>query len=81
MLSLGFYEIFIDENLTWGTYINSKIFKTICIIYRAKSFQNRFILKQLYISFFHSHLSYSNEVCAGTDQSKLNPYFLTYHYT
>ena len=69
-----FLGIHIDENLTWKHHIDatcSKISKSIGILYKARNFLPNNLLKQLYFSFVHSHLSYGNIAWASTHKTKL----------
>ena len=69
-----FLGVLIDENLTWQphiSHISTKISKSIGILYKASPFLNKSLLKQLYYSFVHSHLSYGNIAWGSTHKSKL----------
>ena len=64
----------IDENLSWKPHINtvnSKIAKSIGILYKTRSILNKSLLKQLYFSFIHSYLNYGNVAWASTHKTKL----------
>jgi len=68
--------IFIDENLTWHThiqYIISKLLKFCSIFYKLRSIIPHQILKTLYFSLVHPHLSYCVEIYANTYNKYLDP--------
>lgn len=69
-----FLGIYIDENLTWKHHIDticSKISRSIGILYKSRNLLPKYLLKQLYFSFVHSHLSYGNIAWASTNKTKL----------
>ena len=75
-----FLGVLVDENLSWETHIasiNSKISKSIGILYKSRNILNKNLLKQLYFSFIHCHLNYANIVWASTHKSKLNCIYRT----
>ena len=69
-----FLGVFIDENLSWKQLIvivNSKIYKSMGILYKSRDVLSKQCLKQLYFSFIHNHVNYANIVWASTSKSKL----------
>jgi hypothetical protein len=69
-----FLGILIDENLTWNHHINninSKICKSIGILYKSRDMLNKHLMKQFYYSFIHSYLSYGNIAWCSTNKTKL----------
>lgn len=69
-----FLGVLVDENLNWKPHIDSirkKISKSIGILYKTRFLLNKSLLKILYFSFVHSHLSYGNIAWASTFKSKL----------
>ena len=68
--------IFIDENLTWHEhiqYIISKLLKFCSIFYKLRSIIPHQILKTLYFSLVHPHLTYCVEIYANTYTKYLDP--------
>ena len=69
-----FLGVLIDENLSWKQHINNvntKIAKSISILYKSIGIVKQPLLKQLYFSFIHCHLNYANIAWANTYKSKL----------
>ena len=69
-----FLGVLIDENLSWKQHINNvstKILKSIGILYQSRGIVKQPLLKQLYFSFIHCHLSYTNIAWASIYKSKL----------
>ena len=70
-----FLGINIDSNLTWKHHIDvlcSKISRVIGILFKISSFVPSYIVKSLYDSLIHSHLSYCNIIWGNTFPSYLN---------
>ena len=70
-----FFGVFIDENVTWKPHIytiSTKISKSIGIFYRARLIIPRKQLNQLYFSFVHSYLNYTNLAWGSTLKTKLS---------
>jgi len=67
----------IKKNLTKRSLVRvkafkrSKVSKSIGILYKSRNFLPKHLLKQLYFSFIHSHLSYGNIAWASTHKTKL----------
>ena len=60
-----FLGILIDENLTWKPHIesaNTKVSKSIGVLYRIRNLLNKALMKQLYYSFTQSYLNYGKIV-------------------
>lgn len=69
-----FLGILLDENISWNPQIKNverKVSKSIGILYTARSVLDKNLLKTLYYSFVHTHLSYGNIVWASTPKTKL----------
>ena len=69
-----FLGVLIDENLSWKQQIDSvwkKVSKGIGILYGARNFLNKKLLKQLYFAFIHSHINYCNIAWASTYKTNL----------
>ena len=69
-----FLGVIIDENLSWRHQIDSvskKISKGIGILYNARPYLNKNLLKQLYFAFINSHLNYCNIIWASTCKTNL----------
>lgn len=74
--SLG---ILFDEHLSFShhfSYLHSKLSRTIFILNRAKHFLPLRILKTLYFSLFHSHLSYCPSITSCASPALTNKIFL-----
>ena len=68
-----FLGVLIDENLSWKQHIkilSSKIPKSIDILYKLRDVLSKQCLRQLYFSFIHSCVNYTNVACASTSKSK-----------
>ena len=62
LIILNFFGVIIDDDPNWSnhiTYINSKIAKGICIIYRARKFFLKSALINLYYAFIFPYLIYN----------------------
>lgn len=73
-----FLGILIDENLTWEYQIqniNTKICKSIGILYKSRHILGKHLMKQFYYSFIHSYLSYGNIAWSSTNKTKLMPLY------
>ena len=57
--------------------INTKIYKSIGILYKSRNILHKNLLKQLYFSFIHYYLNYANIVWASTHKSKLTNIYRT----
>lgn len=71
---LKFLGVYVDENLSWLShikYIESKIKKTIGIMYRVSPLINSQSLKLIYFSLIHSYINYGNIAWASTQPAKL----------
>ena len=69
-----FLGVLIDENISWKAQIAnicSKVSKSIGILYKARHYLSKFLLKQLYSAFIHSYLNYANIAWGSTHRSKL----------
>ena len=74
--STKFLGVLLDENLNWKQQIDNvckKVSKGIGIIYSARAFLNKDLLKQLYFAYIHSHISYCNIAWASTYKTNLQP--------
>ena len=61
--SIKFLGIVVVEDLSWIDHINTvenKLSKTVCLLFKAKSFLNTKAMNSLYFSFFRSYLAYGN---------------------
>lgn len=75
---ISFLGIIFDENLSWKRHIEcveSKVSKSIGVLYRGKPYLNFTALRQLYFSFIHSTLSYGNIVWGSVRKSYLSKLF------
>ena len=75
-----FLGVLVDENLSWENHIeliNTKISKSIGILYKSRNILQKSLLKQLYFSFVHSYLNYANKVWASTNKCKLSSIYRT----
>ena len=66
--------LFIDENLSWKQHIdkvNSKISKSIDILYKSRQILSEQCLTQLYFSFIHNYVNYASITKVSTSKSKL----------
>ena len=66
--------VFIDENLSWKQHINvvsSTISKSIGILCKSRDVLSKQCLKELYFSFIHNYVNYTNIAWASTCKSKL----------
>ena len=75
-----FLGVLVDENLSWENHIdliNTKVSKSIGILYKSRNILNKNLLKQLYFSFIHCYLNYANIVWASTHKSKLMSLYRT----
>ena len=69
-----FLGVLLDENLNWKQQIDNvckKVSKGIGVLYSARAFLNKHLLKQLYFAFIHSHINYCNIAWASTYKSNL----------
>ena len=69
-----FLGILIDENLSWKNQISAvhtKVSRNLGILYKSRHILPKHLLRQLYFSFIHSHLSYGNIAWASTNKTKL----------
>ena len=69
-----FIGVLLDENLSWKPHINtiqSKIAKTLGLLYKARNLMKSHCLKELYFSNIHSYLTYAHIICGSTNKSKL----------
>ena len=74
-----FLGIIIDEKLNWKAHINlvnTKISKSIGILYRAKPMLSQDNLKILFFSYIQSYLTYANIAWGSTHKSKLNSLYI-----
>ena len=72
--SIKFFEIFVDEHLSWIDHVNTlenKLSKSLSLLYQAKPFLNAKAMKSLYFSFFHIYLTYGNIAWCRTSMTKL----------
>ena len=70
-----FLGVIIDENLSWSNHINTaenKISKNIGILCKGKTFMDSKCLRQLYFSFIHSYINYSNIVWGNSGRINAN---------
>ena len=73
-----FLDVILDENITWKSHINSietKLSKSIGIIYKVRQFLNYNCLKNLYFSMIQSHINYCNIVWGSTNKTKMHGVF------
>ena len=73
--SLKFLGVMIDENLTWKTYVKlveSKISKSIGILFKASRSLNSKSLRSIYFALVHPYINYANIAWAGTKKTYLN---------
>ena len=71
---MKFLGILLDENLSWKEHIKcieSKISKSIGILYKSRILLNEKCTKQLYFSFIHSYLNYGNAAWGSTTKTNL----------
>ena len=71
---LKFLGILVDEHLSWLPhiqYIETKISKTIGMMYRVRPYVNSQSLKLIYFSLIHSYINYANITWASTHPTKL----------
>ena len=71
---MKFLGVILDETLTWKSHIDliqSKVAKSLGILYKAKFLLNQKCLKNIYFSFIHSYLNYANIAWASTHNTKL----------
>ena len=75
-----FLGVILDENLTWNNHIEhvqSKLNKTIGILYRARNRLDPNILKLLYISLVYPYLSYCILIWGHTHKTYLTKLFIS----
>ncbi|CAM1312392.1 Uncharacterised protein r2_g2279 [Pycnogonum litorale] len=63
--SVKFLGLTLDEDLNWKDHVKklrSNLNKYIRLFYRIRSFMPMNLLRNLYFSYIHSHLTYANEV-------------------
>ena len=75
---IKFLGVLFNENLTWKNHTNlieNKISKSLGILHQAKFLLNQKSRKNLYFSFLHSYINYSNIAWGGTSKNKLNKIF------
>ena len=68
-----FLGVSLYKNLTWSAHINTiktKIAKNIGLLYKARHLDKE-RLKQLYLSYIHSYLRYTNMVRASLQETNL----------
>jgi hypothetical protein len=73
-VSIKFLGILVDENLSWLpqiNYIQSKITKTIGVMYRVRPYVNMLSLKFIYFGLIHCFINYANISWASTQPTKL----------
>lgn len=71
---MKFLGVILDETLTWKSHIDliqSKVAKSLGILYKAKFLLNQKRLKNIYFSFIHSYLNYANIAWASIHYTKL----------
>ena len=71
----NFLGLIIDEKLTWHPYIHSvscKLSRSLGIMHRLKTYLPKYILRTIYFSIFHSHLTYQI-LSWGANCSRLFP--------
>ena len=76
--SMKFLGILIDENLSWLPHINyiqSKISRTIGLMYRIRPYVTSESLKLVYFGLIHCFIYYSNIAWASTQPTKLKKIF------
>ena len=65
---LKYLGIILDNKLSWNAHMNElakKLSRSIGLIYKVKQFCSKNVLRSLYFSLFHSHLSYGIAVWGG----------------
>ena len=75
-----FLGVILDEHLTWNNHIEhvqSKLNKTIGILYRARNRLDPNILKLLYISLVYPYLSYCILIWGHTHKTYLTKLFIS----
>ena len=71
---LKFLGVLLDEHLCWKEhikYIESKTAKNIGLLYKAKSYINKYSLLSLYHSYIHSYVNYGNITWGSTARANL----------
>ena len=69
--SLKFLGVMIDENLTWKTHVKlveSKISKSIGILFKASRSLNSKSLRSIYFALIHPYINYANIAWASTSK-------------
>ena len=72
--SLKFLGVMIDENLTWKTHVKlveSKISKSIGILFKASRSLNSKSLRSIYFALVHPYINYANIAWASTNKTYL----------
>ena len=69
---MNFLGTQLDENLNWKEHIiESRISKSIRILYKSRILLNEKCTKQLYFAFIHSYLNYWNTAWESTTKTNL----------
>jgi len=74
--SCKFLGIYVDEKLNWKKQIDqtqTKLAKTLGILYRARNLLDEVTLKTLYYSLFLPYLNYCSEIWGNTFKTNLQP--------
>jgi len=77
-MSTKFLGVVIDDRLNWNVQIENvckKVSKGIGLLYSARQYLNKNLLKQLYHAFVHCHVTYCNIAWASTNKTKLETLF------
>ena len=71
---LKFLRVLLDENLCWKEhikYIESKFERNFGLLYKAKSYIDKYSLLSLCQSYIHSFINYGNIACTNTIMTDL----------
>ena len=58
---IKYLGVILDSRLTWKHHITElckKLSRAVGLLYKMKNFSTKFVLRSLYFSIFHSHLTY-----------------------
>ena len=75
--TMKFLGVLLDENLSWKYHINcvhDKVSRNLGVLYKSRAYLNEKCLKQLYFSFIHSYLTYSNITWGSTSKYQIKAF-------
>ena len=74
-INTKFFGVIIESKLNWAAhilYIENKIYKSICNIFKIINVLDKHSLRNMYITFIYPYLFYFVEIWGNTDETHVN---------